>query len=442
MGALRRFLATESAGGVVLLAATAAALVLANTPVRGALDDLWGARLSLAVGGHGPSLDLRGWVDDGLMTVFVLVVGLEIRREVVGGELRDPRQAALPVVAALGGMAVPALLYAAVNVGTAGARGWGVPTATDIALAVGVLRLVRPGVPDSLQLFLLALAIVDDIGAVVLIAVFYSGGLDLGMLVLAVGAVAAAGGLRALGVRAGAPFLALGIGGWVALHASGVHATLIGVAFGFVVPDRPGRRPLEDRLHPWSTFAVLPLFALANAGLRVDGGVLRSAASSRVAVGVVLGLVVGKAVGVAGAVALARASGLARLPTGATAVQVVGVAMLAGIGFTVSLFVTDLAFVDDGPAAQARLGILVGSTVAAALGTLVLRRAGRATGRGIAGDAGHHGPMTTAAVPDPPEPEPAAEDPVDEAGEESFPASDPPGWWSGASDPPATHPGG
>jgi Na+:H+ antiporter, NhaA family len=424
----------------VLLAAAAVAMVGANSPWRSALDDVWGTRLSLAIGGHGPALDLRHWVVDGLMAVFFFVVGREIRRELVDGELRDPRQAALPVVAALGGMVVPALLYAAINGGTAGAHGWGVPMATDIAVAVGVLRLLRPSVPDALVVFLLALAIVDDIGAVVVIAVAYSGGIDVALLALASATVAIAVGLRAVGVRAGAPYLVLGVIGWLALHGSGVHATLIGVAFGLVVPDRqdrPDRPTLEDRFHPWSTFLVLPLFALANAGVHLDGATLRDATTSRVAIGVAVGLVVGKAVGVAGAVGLARASGLARLPAGATARQVGGVAVLAGIGFTVSLFVTELAFADDGRADQARIGILAASIVAGLLGATLVRTPGRGPGP----VPRHHGPMTIPTVPDPPEPDPDLDELVDEVGEESFPASDPPGWWSGATDPPPTHPG-
>jgi NhaA family Na+:H+ antiporter len=407
---LREFLSTEAAGGAVLVAAAAVALLWANAPWGSTYEELWDTRLAVELAGHALALDLRHWVNEALMVAFFLVVGLEIKRELVDGELRDPRHAAAPVVAAVGGMVVPAALYAAWNAGTPGADGWGIPMATDIALAVGVLTMVRPRVPDSLKLFLLALAIVDDIGAVIVIAAFYSGGVDVGMLVVAVGTVVAAAVGRVVGLRWVPLYVTLGVVGWLALHESGVHATLIGVAFGLLAPTTahvpaelvdPGeladvsnvaaaRRSaslarqttstlewLEYRLHPWSTFAVLPLFALANAGVRLSAGMLGDAASSRVTAGVVVGLLVGKTLGIAGAVWLASRARLVALPDGASLAHVAGVGVLAGIGFTVSLFVTELAFTDPTVADEARVGVFAASIVAGGLGAVVLRAVAR-----------------------------------------------------------------
>jgi NhaA family Na+:H+ antiporter len=409
---LRQFLSTEAAGGAILVIAAVISLIWANSPWRSSYEHVWDSEFSVALAGHTLALDLRHWVNDGLMTVFFLVAGLEIKRELVAGELHEPRQAALPVAAALGGMVVPASLYALVNAGHAGADGWGVPMATDIALALGVLGLVGSRIPQSLKLFLLALAIVDDIGAVVVIAAFYSGGIDLEMLVLAVAAVAAAVAARTLGLRSPVAYVFLGIVGWLALHESGVHATLMGVAFGLVAPTSPHvpkdavdaaeladvstieavRRTrnlaraststvewLEYRLHPWSTYAILPGFALANAGVRLSGSTLADAATSRVTAGVVLGLVVGKMVGIlVGAWAAVRA-GVAVLPDEVSFRSLGGVAVLAGIGFTVSLFVTELAFTDHDLADQARVGVFAGSLLAGIAGTALLRLSMRAS---------------------------------------------------------------
>jgi NhaA family Na+:H+ antiporter len=410
---LRQFLSTEAAGGAVLVVAALAALVWANSAWRSSYEDLWGSELSLALAGHTLALDLRHWVNDGLMAVFFLVVGLEIKRELVAGELREPRRAALPVVAAVGGMVVPALLYALLNAGHAGADGWGVPMATDIALALGVLGLVGSRVPQSLKLFLLALAIVDDIGAVIVIAVFYSDGIDVTMLVLAVAAIAAAVAARTLGVRWTLLYVLLGVTGWLALHESGVHATLVGVAFGLVAPTTPHVRSdavdgaeladvstieavqrtrelaraststvewLEYRLHPWSTYVILPVFALANAGVRLSGSTLADAATSRVTAGVVVGLLVGKTVGIVGVVWAAVRTRVVALPEGTTFTSLAGVAVLAGIGFTVSLFVTELAFSDHALADQARVGVFVASVLAGIIGGACVRYSTRGDG--------------------------------------------------------------
>ena len=401
------FLHTEAAGGVVLVAATVVALVWANSPWDAGYETLWDTRLAVSIGGRTLDLDLRGWVTEGLMALFFLVVGLEIKRELVEGELQDPRQALLPAVAAAGGMAVPAALYLGLNAGGKGSAGWGIPMATDIAMAIGVLSLLGSRVPASLKLFLLALAIVDDIGAVLVIALAYTEHIDVPALVAAAGVVAAVAGLRVGRVRAHTPFAVLGAGLWLALHEAGLHATLAGVVMGLLAPTRPARQPelvdaaeladvsspeaarqtvtlaresvsvvewLEHRLHPWTGFVIVPLFALANAGIPLRGGVLGDAVRSPVAAGVVLGLVVGKPLGIVSATWLAVRFGRARLPAGAAWRGIMAVGAMAGIGFTVSILVAGLAFDDPGRVDEAKLAILAAS-VLAALGGLGLTAA-------------------------------------------------------------------
>jgi NhaA family Na+:H+ antiporter len=385
MRPLSDFLHTEAAGGVALLAATAIALMWANSVWQAGYVDLWQRQLTIGVGGHDISLDLREWINEGLMAVFFFVVGLEIKRELVVGELRRPRRAALPVIAAFGGMILPAAVYATFNAGGDGSRGWGIPMATDIAMAVGVLSLLGAVVDPSLKLFMLALAIVDDIGAIVVIAVFYSDGLDAWAAIVAIGLVAAVLVCRAAGVRAVAVYAVLAVVLWVAVYESGIHATIAGVILGLLTPTTP-RRPeepdgpstvewLEHVLHPWSSFVIVPLFALANAGVVISAEALADAWSSPIAHGVVAGLVIGKLVGVSLFTWLAVRFGLGELPAGTSWRAVIGLGALAGIGFTVSLFVTGLAF--DDPAQQdiAKIGILAASTLAAVLGSAILLQA-------------------------------------------------------------------
>jgi NhaA family Na+:H+ antiporter len=403
----RRFLATEAAGGLALVAAAIVALVWANSPWHASYEDLWHAEVNLTIGGHGVTEDLRHLVNDGLMALFFLVVGLEVKRELVAGDLRDRRVAALPVLAALGGMVVPAGLYLALNAGTDAAAGWGIPMATDIAFALAVLALLGPRVPAPLKLFLLTLAIVDDIGAIVVIAVAYTDHLDAAALAVAAGFVLAAVACVRARVWSPAVYVALGVGCWLATYHSGVHATLAGVAFGLLAPARPlapgdvAREWAEElsdeptaaemrsltavatetvsvaervqhRLHPYTSFLVVPVFALANAGVRISGDEFSAPGTVRVALGVVVGLVVGKAVGITAATILAVRLRLASLPEGVTWAQMVGVAAVAGVGFTVSLFVGGLAF--DRPALQdaAGIGILLASVTAAVVGAGVL----------------------------------------------------------------------
>ncbi|MGE0795523.1 MAG: Na+/H+ antiporter NhaA [Acidimicrobiia bacterium] len=417
-GPLRAFLTTELAGGVVLLVATIAALVWANSPWHAGYETLWHTVVDVGIGAHRFELDLREWVNDGLMAIFFLVVGVEIKRELVHGELRDPRRAALPVLAAVGGMVVPAILYAAINVGGDGAEGWAIPMATDIAFALGVLALVAPRAPSALRLFLLTLAIVDDIGAIVVIAVFYSSGLHLGWLLAAVGALLSVYLFRRNGLHYPPIFVVLGVFTWFALHESGVHATLAGVAMGLLAPAAPllGPSDLEARadelldvsspraakattqlvrqsisrlewleygLHPWSSLLIVPLFALANAGVRLGGADALDSVTSSVATGVVVGLVVGKLVGITGAAWLACHFGVARRDPQLRWLDILGVAALGGIGFTVSLFITELAFDDARITDQAKLGILAASVLASMLGALVLRSTG--AGRSVDG---------------------------------------------------------
>ena len=413
---LREYLREEAAGGVVLIVAATVALVWANSPWRAAYATLWETRLAIELGRFGIEADLRHWVDDGLMTIFFLVVGLEIKRELVAGELATWRQAALPVVAAAGGMAVPAAIYAAANAGGPGAPGWGVPMATDIAFTLGVLALLGSRVPAALKVFLLTLAVVDDLGSITVVVLFYSRGVDLVALALAAGLLA----LVAVLVRAGIWWLplhiGLGLALWLAMWRSGVSPALAGVAMGLLTPGRPtappevarerggklagelaadprpprlremlrearGTVPLTERLahdlHPLSAFLVVPLFALANAGVTLERGGLSAPGATAVLGGVLAGRVLGKLAGITAATWLAVRLGLARLPEGAGWAQLAGVAIVAGIGLTVPLFVADLAFPDGRFQAPVKLGLLLASVVAGATGALVLLRTGR-----------------------------------------------------------------
>jgi NhaA family Na+:H+ antiporter len=323
-------------------------------------------------------------VNDALMAIFFLVVGLEVKRELAVGELSSRGAALLPLFAAVGGMVAPAVLFLAVTAGSGDGRGWGIPMATDVAFALAALTALGSRVPSSLTAFLLGVAVIDDIGAILVIAVYYTDGVALGWLAGALATLAAVVVVRRLGLRHPLPFIALGLVVWLCTFESGVHATIAGVAMGLVTPVRP-RTPgtpsaLErtvELLHPWSGYVVLPLFALANAGIVLDHASLDAATQTPVALAAALGLVVGKVVGLSGGVALAVRLGVSDMPTGARPAHVVGVGALAGIGFTVSLFITALAYDDPALVAAAKIGVLGGSVVAACLGAALLVAAAR-----------------------------------------------------------------
>lgn len=386
-----RFIQAPSFGGILLAFAALAALVISNSPWADAYEALQNLPGELRIGSGAHALVLAKpalvWVNDLWMAVFFLLVGLEIKREFVKGELSTARDALLPAAAALGGMAVPALIYTAINWGDAVAlRGWAVPSATDIAFALGILILLGDRVPASLKVFLTAVAIIDDLGAIVVIALFYTSQLSLLMLL---GAALVALGLFALnrlGVKAVGPYMVLGLLMWLLVLKSGVHATLAGVVTALAVPiasvdavqagaDSPLERT-ENALHPWVTYLILPSFAFLNAGVSLEG-ITPGALLAPVPLGIAAGLVVGKAVGV-GAVVWAMVSfGGARLPAGATRLQFFGVAILCGVGFTMSLFIGSLAFTGADPLywTQVKIGVLAGSLVSGILGALVLLRA-------------------------------------------------------------------
>jgi Na+:H+ antiporter, NhaA family len=376
---LTEFLHDEAAGGIALLAAAIVAVVWANSPASDAYADLWGHELRLGVPGAAITADLRHWVNDGLMALFFFVVGLEIKRELVVGELRERRAATLPVVAAIGGVALPAVVFLAVTAGHEGASGWAIPAATDIAFAVGILALLGNRVSSGVKLFLLTVAIVDDIIAVAIIAVFYSNAISLIWLGGAAAALLAVVALQRLAVTRIAVYGLVGIVAWVAMHESGLHATIAGVALGLLTPARPvgGRAVLElleHRLHPLSAFLIVPLFALANAGVDFGGGVLADAASSRVAWAIAAGLVVGKLLGIAGATFLALRLRWGELPEDVGRGQVWGIAALGGIGFTVSLFIAQLAYEAPDVIDTAKVGIFAGSLASGTLGAFLLAR--------------------------------------------------------------------
>ena len=373
---LRDFLRKESAGGLVLMATAAIALAIAQSP----LATGYFAVLRLHVGG----LTVLHWVNDGLMALFFLLVGLEIKREMLDGQLSTWRRRALPGLAALGGMIVPAAIYAVLNRGdVALLRGWAIPTATDIAFALGVLALLGPRVPGSLKVFLTALAILDDLGAVVVIALFYTSELSLVALLAAGGLLGLLFALNRLGVAALPIYLVVGLGLWVVTLLSGVHATLAGVALAATIPlrARPGGpddptsplHRLEHGLHPWVAFGVLPVFAFANAGVSLSG-VGSNALAHPVTLGILLGLFAGKQVGIFGSCWVAIKTGWAKPPLHATWLHLYGVALLCGIGFTMSLFIGGLAFGDSGELATAtKVGVFAGSLASALAGVAVLR---------------------------------------------------------------------
>jgi len=413
---LQQFLDTEASSGILLLVAAVVAVAWASSPWSDSYQQLWGTEITIGTEGFHLSEDIRHWVNDLAMALFFFVAGLEIKRELVHGDLRSVRSATLPIVCAIGGMVVPALMYFAINRGGDGARGWGIPMATDIAFSIGVLALVGRRVPASLKVFLLTLAIVDDIGAIVVIAAFYSAGVELLWLVVAVAIVTAIVLLQRLGVRALAPYVVLAMALWLATFESGVHATIAGVVLGLLTPARPLHKPtvarrvaidrldrahlhddiddeqdettmleasnlmyesvspvgrFERRLHPYASYVVLPVFALANAGVDLTPEGSHVSLTAPVSLGIIVGLVIGKPLGIAAAAFVAVKFGRATLPAHAGWLELLGVGMLAGIGFTVSLFVTGLAF-GDGRAEEAKIAILVASVVAGIAGAVAL----------------------------------------------------------------------
>jgi NhaA family Na+:H+ antiporter len=420
---LERFVQSETSSSVLLFGATIVALVWANSPWSASYFALW--KLPVQIGRRPLlSMDLHHWIDDGLMVLFFLVVGLEIKREIVKGELSSFRQAALPIMAALGGMIIPAILYFTFNRSGPGARGWGIPMATDIGFAMGILALLGKRIPSSLRVFMLALAIVDDVGAILVIAFFYTPKISLS-------ALAVAGGLLALlvviSVRR-APvsvYAVVGFFFWAAVLSSGVHATIAGVILGLIAPIKPKFRPeelaesaepllrnfraqissqekssaeatlsaldqllrgtdsiaerLERSVHPWVCYLVLPLFALASAGVNLSTEKLKLAIASPIALGILLGLVLGKAVGITAFSFLAVQSKIAGMAEGLTWPGIAGVGILAGVGFTVALFISSLSFTDDDLVATAKVAVLVASLAAGSIGYFYLRFALRDT---------------------------------------------------------------
>ena len=411
---VQQFIHIQGISSIFLLAAAVAALVWANSPWHESYHHVWEMELTLSQ----LRLPVHAWINDALMAIFFFLVGMEIKHEIVHGELAEIRQAALPIFAAVGGMVVPAVLYAALSYGHDGQHGWGIPMATDIAFSLGVLGMVK-GIPAELKIFLLTLAIADDIGAIAVIAMFYSGSLDGSALMVALILVGAIALLQKLGISQPILYFVLAVAFWIAILRSGIHATIAGVILGFMVPTKAAfslkefqevgsgmvvrfRRALADGdektaknllgsfevlvqstesvserltrlLNDWVSFLVLPLFALANAGVTFSGGIVRELVTSRVAWGVLLGLVIGKPIGVLLFSKLSVLWGLAQLPKGVSWRQVGAVGMLAGIGFTVSIFISSLAFDSDLYLAEAKTAVLVASVISGVVGYLALR---------------------------------------------------------------------
>jgi len=404
------YFGTEAGGSALLLVATVVALVWANSPWSDSYFSFWSTEASIGIGDFELSLDLQHWVNDAAMALFFLVVGLEITREVSVGELRDRRNVAAPALGALGGLLVPAAIYLAVNHSGPASAGWGIVMSTDTAFVLGILALFGPRCPDRLRLFLLTLAIVDDIGAITVMALFYTDDMDGAALAVAAVLVVALVALRWAGVWRVTPYVLVGIALWLAVQASGVHPTLAGVLVGLLMPSHPPEPDVVERtreygqalreapdaerarlaalsaaatvpaggrllyvLHRWTAYGVVPVFGLANAGVSLDAETLRTAATSPVTLGVAGALLAGNAIGITAGTAIALRSGLGVLPGGVRWSHLMAGATLAGIGFTIALFITDLAFSDEQLREQATIGILAGSVVAAVAGVVLLR---------------------------------------------------------------------
>ena len=425
---IQEFLHQEASGGILLIIATVIALAWANSPFAESYHHLWHTYLSIDLGGIGLKYSLHHWINDGLMVIFFFVVGLEIKRELLVGELSSVKKAALPIAAALGGMIFPALIYTIFNLGTEGASGWGIPMATDIAFVVGILALLGKRVPLALKIFILALAIVDDLGAVLVIAIFYTSNISFTSLLIGGGFLVLLIAMNRMGVRNLLIYTLVGVGLWLAFLKSGVHATVAGVLLAFTIPvssrintkkfknetedllkdfDKAGEHgdnvltnsdrlsiidqienncekiltPLqrfEHGLHPWVSFFIMPVFALANAGVTIGSG-LTSAITHPVSIGIILGLFLGKQIGIFSFSYLAVKLKLASEPEGVSWKKIYAASVLAGIGFTMSLFIANLAFNSPELLNISKVGILAGSLLSGIIGFIILKSALRKT---------------------------------------------------------------
>lgn len=431
---VRRFIANEAGSAAVLLAATVVALVWANCPWSNSYTSFWQTPILVSVGNQGLTLDLQHFVNEAAMAVFFLVLGLEISRETKAGELRSLRSVTVPACGALGGMLLPIGIYLLVNHGGPAAHGWGIVMSSDTAFVLGILALFGPRCPDQLRLFLLALAVVDDLGAITVMAVFYTDHVKTTPLAIAGIIVLGFLLLRWMGIWRLTPYVVLSLGLWLATYASGVHPTLAGVLAGFLIPassasevrtrelaifgraliENPSaggvrlanlaasatvsaNERLQSWLHPWSAYFVIPAFGLANAGVDLSAHTLRSAIGSPVTIGVAVALVFGNAIGITAASTVALRTGIGVLPGRVRYSHLFGGAVLAGIGFTISLFITDLAFHDPALRDQAKIGILTGSLIAALLGAWILRVMGERTS--LCSPAGDTAPIALPPLP-------------------------------------------
>jgi NhaA family Na+:H+ antiporter len=385
--ALTRLIQHEAFAGVLMILAAVLALIFANTGLSGAYYGFLNTEVSLLINGIGLTKPLLLWINDGLMAMFFFLIGLELKREMVEGRLKNPRDVMLPGIAAIGGMLAPMAVFLLLTAGNPElTSGWAIPAATDIAFAVGVLALLGKRIPSSLKIFLLTLAILDDMGAILIIALFYGSGVDTGYLGMALVPLAGLIALNLRGTHRIAPFMLLGAIMWFFVLKSGIHPTVAGVVTAFTIPlkDRFGKSPLhslEHNLHPYVIYGIAPIFALANAGIDLSG-ISMSDFLSPLPLGIAAGLFIGKQIGVFGATWLLVKSGIAKLPHGANWMMVWGISMLAGIGFTMSLFIGSLSFEGDAMMNMVRLGVMTGSVLSAVAGYLVLKRAtqGHASG--------------------------------------------------------------